>query len=38
MQKPPAEVAVPTIEWKPVTVMTPQVTVYKMGERWLGQA
>lgn len=32
MPQPPAEVAVPTIEWKPTTVLTPTVTVYKMGE------
>ncbi len=31
-QKPPAEVAVPTIEWKPVTVLTPTLQIYKMGE------
>lgn len=34
--KPPTEVAVPTIEWQPVTVMTPTVQVYKMGARRLG--
>ena len=31
--KAPQEVAVPTVEWKPVTVMTPTLQVYKMGER-----
>jgi hypothetical protein len=30
--QPPLEVAVPTIQWQPVTVMTPTVQVYKMGE------
>jgi hypothetical protein len=31
--KPPVEVAVPTIQWQPVTVMTPTVQVTKMGAR-----
>ncbi|KAI8476821.1 MAG: hypothetical protein J3K34DRAFT_399561 [Monoraphidium minutum] len=29
--KPPVEVAVPTVEWRPVTVLTPTLQVYKMG-------
>jgi hypothetical protein len=34
----PQEVAVPTVEWKPVTVMTPTLQVYKMGESLLSAA